>query len=81
MRLVCCVVNLLISMSHICFGCFIFFSAAYILYLYSYSQHGYIYSGLYSYSSGYVRDFLLLFLHWIPLNLVTLKVDITAFWV
>jgi NADH-ubiquinone oxidoreductase chain 4 len=40
-----------------------FFSAAYTLYLYSYSQHGSIYSGLYSCSLGYAREFLLLFLH------------------
>jgi NADH-ubiquinone oxidoreductase chain 4 len=58
-----------------------FFSAAYTLYLYSYSQHGSVYSGLYSCSLGYVREFLLLFLHWFPLNLIILKVDVTVFWV
>ena len=56
-----------------------FFSAAYTLHLYSYSQHGSIYSGLYSCSLGYVREFLLLFLHWFPLNLIILKVDVTVF--
>jgi len=56
-----------------------FFSAAYTLYLYSYSQHGSIYSGLYSCSLGYVREFLLLFLRWFPLNLIILKVDVTVF--
>ena len=58
-----------------------FSSAAYTLYLYSYSQHGSIYSGLYSCSLGYVREFLLIFLHWFLLNLVILKVDIAVFWV
>jgi NADH-ubiquinone oxidoreductase chain 4 len=58
-----------------------FFSAAYTLYLYSYSQHGIIYSGLYSCSLGYIREFLLLFLHWLPLNLVILRVDVAVFWV
>nr|AQP29816.1 NADH dehydrogenase subunit 4 [Isognathotermes ugandensis] len=58
-----------------------FFSAAYTLYLYSYSQHGIIYSGLYSCSLGYLREFLLLFLHWLPLNLVILSVDVAVFWV
>nr|QXT44175.1 NADH dehydrogenase subunit 4 [Adaiphrotermes sp. B JRA-2021a] len=58
-----------------------FFSAAYTLYLYSYSQHGSVYSGLYSCSLGYVREFLLLFLHWLPLNLIILKVDVSVFWV
>ena len=60
---------------------YLFFSAAYTLYLYSYSQHGSIYSGLYSCSLGHVRKFLLLFLHWFPLNLIILKVDVTVFWV
>jgi hypothetical protein len=45
--------------------------AAYTLYLYSYSPHGSIYSGLYSCSLGYVCEFLL-FLYWLPLNLVIL---------
>nr|YP_010946357.1 NADH dehydrogenase subunit 4 [Balta vilis]WGO57075.1 NADH dehydrogenase subunit 4 [Balta vilis] len=50
-----------------------FFSAVYTLYLYSYSQHGMYYSGVYSCSLGYVREFLLLFLHWFPLNLLVLS--------
>nr|AMW67809.1 NADH dehydrogenase subunit 4 [Sisyra nigra] len=50
-----------------------FFSAAYSLYLYSYSQHGNLYSGIYSYSNGYLREYLLLFLHWFPLNLLIIK--------
>nr|URH16666.1 NADH dehydrogenase subunit 4 [Embiratermes neotenicus] len=58
-----------------------FFSAAYTLYLYSYSQHGSVYSGVYSCSLGYVREFLLLFLHWFPLNLIILKVDVAVFWI
>nr|YP_009351659.1 NADH dehydrogenase subunit 4 [Procubitermes undulans]AQP30239.1 NADH dehydrogenase subunit 4 [Procubitermes undulans] len=58
-----------------------FFSAAYTLYMYSYSQHGIIYSGLYSCSLGYVREFLLLFLHWFPLNFIILSADIAVFWV
>nr|AVN67880.1 NADH dehydrogenase subunit 4 [Therea regularis] len=52
-----------------------FFSAVYTLYMYSYSQHGMIYSGVYSCSSGYLREYLLLLLHWLPLNLLILKVD------
>lgn len=56
-----------------------FFRAAYTLYLYSYSQHGSIYSGLYSCSLGYAREFLLVFLHWFPLNLIILKVDVAVF--
>nr|WGO57790.1 NADH dehydrogenase subunit 4 [Jacobsonina sp.] len=57
-----------------------FFSAAYTLFLFSYSQHGMIYSGIYSCSLGYTREFLLLFLHWFPLNLFILKSDIIMLW-
>nr|YP_010947059.1 NADH dehydrogenase subunit 4 [Ergaula nepalensis]WGO57868.1 NADH dehydrogenase subunit 4 [Ergaula nepalensis] len=53
-----------------------FFSAVYTLYMYSYSQHGMVYSGIYSCSSGYLREYLLLMLHWLPLNLLILKVDL-----
>jgi hypothetical protein len=57
---------------------FIFFSAVYTIYLYSYSQHGSIYSGLYSCSLGYVGEFLLLFLHVTSLKLFNLTVDFTG---
>nr|WBK02818.1 NADH dehydrogenase subunit 4 [Inocellia sinensis]WBK02831.1 NADH dehydrogenase subunit 4 [Inocellia sinensis] len=50
-----------------------FFSAIYTLYLYSYSQHGKFYSGLFSYFNGYSREYILLFLHWFPLNMLFLK--------
>nr|YP_009743948.1 NADH dehydrogenase subunit 4 [Protambulyx ockendeni]QIE12712.1 NADH dehydrogenase subunit 4 [Protambulyx ockendeni] len=52
-----------------------FFSAGYSLYLYSYSQHGKFYQGLYSFYSGVSREYLLLMLHWLPLNLMILKVE------
>nr|YP_009115067.1 NADH dehydrogenase subunit 4 [Sarcophaga melanura]AIZ58771.1 NADH dehydrogenase subunit 4 [Sarcophaga melanura]QAA79097.1 NADH dehydrogenase subunit 4 [Sarcophaga melanura] len=57
-----------------------FFSAAYTLYLYAYSQHGKIFSGAYSFSGGSVREFLLLFLHWFPLNLLILSGDMCMLW-
>nr|QNE85493.1 NADH dehydrogenase subunit 4 [Sarcophaga haemorrhoa] len=57
-----------------------FFSAAYTLYLYAYSQHGKIFSGVYCFSSGSVREFLLLFLHWFPLNLLILSGDMCMLW-
>nr|UPX88429.1 NADH dehydrogenase subunit 4 [Exorista larvarum] len=57
-----------------------FFSAAYTLYLYSYSQHGKIFSGVYSFSGGFIREYLLLFLHWFPLNLLILKSDMCMLW-
>nr|YP_010265765.1 NADH dehydrogenase subunit 4 [Ochlerotatus fluviatilis]UIS24519.1 NADH dehydrogenase subunit 4 [Ochlerotatus fluviatilis] len=58
-----------------------FFSAAYTLYLFAYSQHGKIYSGIYFFSSGNVREFLLLMLHWLPLNLLIMKSNFCMIWI
>nr|UBN08754.1 NADH dehydrogenase subunit 4 [Macropanesthia heppleorum] len=57
-----------------------FFSAAYTLYMFSYSQHGQIYSGIYSCSLGYTREYMLLFLHWFPLNLLILSGELLVLW-
>lgn len=58
-----------------------FFRAVYTLYLYSYSQHGKIYSGKYSCSIGFNREYLLLFLHWVPLNLLIIKGSFFSLWI
>nr|YP_009647938.1 NADH dehydrogenase subunit 4 [Isophya major]QBZ37739.1 NADH dehydrogenase subunit 4 [Isophya major] len=58
-----------------------FFGAAYSLYLYSYSQHGLIYSGIYLCAAGYTREYLLLLLHWLPLNVLVLKGDVCFMWI
>nr|UFR82885.1 NADH dehydrogenase subunit 4 [Mecynorhina polyphemus] len=58
-----------------------FFSAAFSLYLYSYSQHGMFYSGSYAYWNGSIREYLLLFLHWLPLNILILKSEYLIMWV
>nr|YP_009512615.1 NADH dehydrogenase subunit 4 [Gordonella aff. paravillosa ZS-2018]AXJ93184.1 NADH dehydrogenase subunit 4 [Gordonella aff. paravillosa ZS-2018] len=50
-----------------------FFSAAYTLYMFSLSQHGKYYSALFSCCSGKVREYLILMLHWLPLNILILK--------
>nr|YP_010627156.1 NADH dehydrogenase subunit 4 [Mecodina praecipua]WBK26847.1 NADH dehydrogenase subunit 4 [Mecodina praecipua] len=57
-----------------------FFSAGYSLYLYSYIQHGKFYSGIYSYYTGVSREYLLLLLHWLPLNLMVVKIDYSMIW-
>nr|QLI42477.1 NADH dehydrogenase subunit 4 [Trogoderma granarium] len=57
-----------------------FFGAVYSLYLYSFTQHGKYFSGLYSFYSGFVREYLLLFMHWFPLNLLFMKGDFFLFW-
>nr|WMQ53319.1 NADH dehydrogenase subunit 4 [Portunus armatus] len=50
-----------------------FFSASYTLYMYSLSQHGVFYNSLYSCCSGKVNEYLSLFLHWLPLNVMILN--------
>jgi len=57
-----------------------FFRAAYTLYLYSYRQHGKLFSGLYSFSFGFNREYLVLFLHWFPLNFIILKRERLVLW-
>nr|YP_009487571.1 NADH dehydrogenase subunit 4 [Anopheles peryassui]AWB98129.1 NADH dehydrogenase subunit 4 [Anopheles peryassui] len=58
-----------------------FFSAAYSLYLFAYSQHGKVYSGVYFFSVGTLREFLLLMLHWLPLNMLILKSSFCMLWI
>jgi len=57
-----------------------FFRAAYTLYLYSFRQHGKIFSGVYSFRGGKIREYLLIILHWLPLNLLIIKRDICLLW-
>nr|ALO76895.1 NADH deshydrogenase subunit 4 [Propalticus sp. PRO01] len=58
-----------------------FFSAVYSLFLFSFTQHGMISMNLYSCMIIYIREYLLLFLHYIPLNLLFLKSDLLVLWV
>nr|YP_010894945.1 NADH dehydrogenase subunit 4 [Phortica variegata]QXG19605.1 NADH dehydrogenase subunit 4 [Phortica variegata]QXG19618.1 NADH dehydrogenase subunit 4 [Phortica variegata]WJW73458.1 NADH dehydrogenase subunit 4 [Phortica variegata] len=67
-------------MSMISLSLLSFFSAAYTLYLYSFSQHGKIFSGVYSFSGGKIREYLLLLLHWLPLNLLIMKSESCLLW-
>nr|QUO98733.1 NADH dehydrogenase subunit 4 [Pseudolimnophila brunneinota] len=57
-----------------------FFGAAYTLYLYAYSQHGKMCLGNFCFMSGSLREYLLLFLHWFPLNLLIMKSDFCLLW-
>nr|QWZ46422.1 NADH dehydrogenase subunit 4 [Stenomorpha consobrina] len=58
-----------------------FFGAVYSLFLYSFSQHGSIFSGLYSFYSCTLREYLLLILHWLPLNLLVLSGEYLVLWI
>jgi NADH-ubiquinone oxidoreductase chain 4 len=57
-----------------------FFRAAYSLFLYSFRQQGKVYSALFSFSMNHVREYLVLILHWLPLNILILKRDICFLW-
>nr|YP_009757380.1 NADH dehydrogenase subunit 4 [Calappa bilineata]QIM59225.1 NADH dehydrogenase subunit 4 [Calappa bilineata] len=50
-----------------------FFSASYSLYMYSLSQHGVFSNSLYACCSGKVREYIVLFFHWFPLNVMILN--------
>jgi NADH-ubiquinone oxidoreductase chain 4 len=52
-----------------------FFRASYSLYLFAYSQHGLIYNLSFTFSINNLREYLLLFLHWFPLNFLIVKPD------
>nr|APX39499.1 NADH dehydrogenase subunit 4 [Calomicrus circumfusus] len=58
-----------------------FFSAVYSLFLYSYSQHGNFFSAIFSFFNIQMREYLLLFLHWFPLNVMFLKMEIIIQWI
>nr|UXW64195.1 NADH dehydrogenase subunit 4 [Colias erate] len=57
-----------------------FFSAGYSLYLYSFTQHGKYNLGIYSFYTGVSREYLMLILHWLPLNIMVLKIDYSMLW-
>nr|YP_010709559.1 NADH dehydrogenase subunit 4 [Rhagonycha tibetana]WCS40155.1 NADH dehydrogenase subunit 4 [Rhagonycha tibetana] len=52
-----------------------FFSASYSLYMYSFSQHGKTSNLIFYFYSGYIREYLTLLLHWVPLNLLVFVSD------
>nr|YP_010362171.1 NADH dehydrogenase subunit 4 [Trifida elongata]UNS15664.1 NADH dehydrogenase subunit 4 [Trifida elongata] len=51
-----------------------FLSACFSFYLFSFSQHG-NFNFLYSYCSGFVREYLLLMIHLLPIILIMLNLD------
>ena len=53
-----------------------FFRASYTLYIYRLRQHGVFYNSLYSCCSGKVSEYLRLFLHWAPLNIIILNISL-----
>nr|ARH54723.1 NADH dehydrogenase subunit 4 [Trachys troglodytiformis] len=71
-------INTLVGWSSFCMlfvGLMSFLSCCYSLYLFSYSQHGKYNLGLINFNLGYSREYLLMMLHWLPLNILILKGD------
>nr|YP_010868538.1 NADH dehydrogenase subunit 4 [Alpheus brevicristatus]WGU20733.1 NADH dehydrogenase subunit 4 [Alpheus brevicristatus] len=56
-----------------------FFSVSYSLYMYSLSQHGKYFSSVFSCCSGKVREYLIMMLHWLPLNVLILKSSVLVY--
>nr|YP_009472942.1 NADH dehydrogenase subunit 4 [Metatropis longirostris]AST10172.1 NADH dehydrogenase subunit 4 [Metatropis longirostris] len=76
-------INSLMSWSNLSFlflGMSSFLSCCYSIYLYSITQHGMIYSGMQFECYGVMREYLLIFFHWLPLNILFLKSDFFTCW-
>nr|YP_009485346.1 NADH dehydrogenase subunit 4 [Dinorhynchus dybowskyi]AVA07535.1 NADH dehydrogenase subunit 4 [Dinorhynchus dybowskyi] len=52
-----------------------FMSCCFSIYLFSMTQHGYMYTGVMTYSSVNIREYMLIIMHLIPLNFLILKFD------
>uniref|UniRef100_A0AAU7VAB6 NADH-ubiquinone oxidoreductase chain 4 n=1 Tax=Stenopsocus tripartibilis TaxID=3074949 RepID=A0AAU7VAB6_9NEOP len=57
-----------------------FFAAGYSLYLFSFSQHGKTINSIYSFHLNSSREYLVLFMHWLPLNFLILNSEIFMNW-
>nr|UPL65359.1 NADH dehydrogenase subunit 4 [Meschia woodwardi] len=58
-----------------------FLSCGYSIYLYSITQHGMMYSGLKFECYGNIREYMLLIMHWFPLNILFMKSYIFTLWI
>nr|YP_010937980.1 NADH dehydrogenase subunit 4 [Spirobolus grahami]WKY95841.1 NADH dehydrogenase subunit 4 [Spirobolus grahami] len=64
------------SLSLVGLGLVSFLSASYSLYLFTSSQHGETMGGVGGFEGFYLSEYLLLLLHWIPLNFIFIKSDL-----
>nr|UGS80355.1 NADH dehydrogenase subunit 4 [Kaestneriella sp. KaspPE] len=58
-----------------------FLAAGYSLYLFSYTQHGKFYVNIYSSYNNNLREFYVLFLHWVPLNVLVVSSELVLDWI
>nr|QLY90079.1 NADH dehydrogenase subunit 4 [Ylodes simulans] len=76
------IINSLVGYSFVCMGLILmifFFGGVYNLYLFIMSQHGKIIFLKNNFFNLSVREYLMLFLHWLPLNLLFLKLEFFLF--
>nr|UYO79378.1 NADH dehydrogenase subunit 4 [Cheumatopsyche sp. XG-2022] len=57
-----------------------FFSACYSIYVFIFSQHGMILKSIYFLKLINSREYLILFMHWFPLNILILKINLFMSW-
>nr|YP_010270406.1 NADH dehydrogenase subunit 4 [Psephenothrips eriobotryae]UJY97335.1 NADH dehydrogenase subunit 4 [Psephenothrips eriobotryae] len=53
-------------------------SVCYSMYMYSFSQHGKLFSGMYFFKNMYVIEYFNICMHWVPLNFMIIKSDILS---
>lgn len=58
-----------------------FFAAGYSLYLFSFTQHGKFTNNRYRFYLNSSREYLVLFIHWLPLNFLILNREIFINWI
>nr|YP_010192722.1 NADH dehydrogenase subunit 4 [Picromerus lewisi]QZP40902.1 NADH dehydrogenase subunit 4 [Picromerus lewisi] len=74
-------INSIISWDYMTFmllGLLSFMSCCFSIYLFSMTQHGYIYGGLMYFYSITLREYILVLFHFIPLNIMILKFDLIS---
>nr|QFP99298.1 NADH dehydrogenase subunit 4 [Myrmoplasta mira] len=79
----CLLLNTLIgwsSWSMLYLGMMSFFSCCYSIYLYSIVNHGVLYAGMVNSYPGKVIDYMIMLIHFIPLNFLFLKADLFMLW-
>nr|YP_010268847.1 NADH dehydrogenase subunit 4 [Halovelia novoguinensis]UIG88265.1 NADH dehydrogenase subunit 4 [Halovelia novoguinensis] len=67
-----------LSFIYLFFGSFL--SCCFSIYLYANTQHGQLFFGLKNFFPINVREYMLIFLHWFPLNILIMKIDIFLMW-
>nr|YP_009422178.1 NADH dehydrogenase subunit 4 [Reduvius tenebrosus]AGO28019.1 NADH dehydrogenase subunit 4 [Reduvius tenebrosus] len=68
------------SLSFLFLGLSSFLSCCYSIYLYSYTQHGFFYGGISKFNMNVCREYILIFFHLLPLNVVVMSVDLFVLW-